>query len=408
MNDEIRIEIGNIFKYLRSERKLTIAEVSNGICSSRTYQEIEKGKIKNVNYYEEIIQYFGYEYFPIEDLKNWLEDFADSLYKACDYMNEQAIKELNIQYKAYFRGKENGIVYSQYNEVFKHLFRYYQDDEYLNGEEIKKDLKLIQIIKEDKLRILLIEVMDISNWDHAGDYDLMEEMKSWIEQYPNNLIMQYHIHLYEKLMLNMQCGLETLKKIELNLDKNNYYRKSKVMMARFNIIKNIDKKMAEITIKELTKQMELKCIPYRLKSKINYNIASFYYNIQLNYEQALSYYSISYKMNNKTQNALLFMCACCRELNLKLPDELEKCEINKKNPNSVYLEYYKRLKKDIDCRELEDFILHNVMGVLKKELYHNPYWKIFENEMIRLSKITRDYSLLYVFRKNMIKNRIQY
>ena len=95
------------------------------------------------------------------------------------------------------------------------------------------------------------------------------------------------------------------------------------------------------------------------------------------------------------------LSATCCEIDEELPDALEDYIDN--ISRYVYIEYFKLKKHKSNEKELESFIMRNVMKELKKECFTEPSWNMFERELVRLNKKTRNYSILneYLNLKNM-------
>lgn len=396
--------LGNLFRYLRNKNELLISDIIDQICSEKTYREIEKGIIKKDKYYEELIHSFGYTYQSLNELKEWLNTFMPSFYHACDYMDEKAISNHYKQQKDYFSDKKDSILYHQYSLLFDYLFRYYKYDRYLTADEIREILTLLEFVEDESLKVLLIEVMDLSNWNEVCDQQLAQLIFDLLDEDCTNTIIMYHYSLkkeYDYEIFQSLKIFENLRDILKNTD--NDYRKCRTEIAIFNIIDSFEVDKAENEmIPELLRLAKSKKIPRKLEISIYFNIASHFYHVKHDYKTAYDYYSLSFKMDNSLKTTLLYLCSCCRELGYELPNELN----NFKENISQYLEYFIRMKKGASYKSLEDFIMHNLIDLLKFEKHYEPFWKMFESELNLLVSETRDYSLLHNYRAIMKKYKV--
>ena len=388
-NEKEKKTLGQFFSYLRLNKDVATIDIYKNICSKKVYYEIEKGIPKqNDEYYDQILQRLNLNFYPIDPLSEWLNSYLPLLYHACEYMNQEEIQDLYTDYLQFFKDKKQYFVYEQYDQIFNYLFRYYKDSTYLNSEEIKDVFHLLPII-EEQLQILLIEVVSLSNWNYVGDYKLFDEIFKWCEKYKENVIVMYYRASFCELKLQYIKALNMYEEIEKQ-SKDNSYRLIRALSGKFSIYKDIDNDKAEETIPLLLNASNDKSLPNRTKKALYYNIGMFYY-LHKQYDQAKDYFRMSIKIKKDYAN-LLMLSSSCSEIGDKLPDELDDFEGDM--TRYVYVDYFKIKKQKTNEKELESFIMRKVMKELKKECFTEPAWNMFERELARLNKITRNYALL--------------
>ena len=388
-NEKEKKTLGQFFSYLRLNKDIATIDIYKDICSKKVYYEIEKGIPKqNDEYYDQILQRLNLNLYPIEQLSEWLNSYLPLLYHACEYMNQEEIQDLYTDYLQFFKDRKQYFVYEQYDQIFNYLFRYYKDSTYLNSEEIKDVFHLLPII-EEQLQILLIEVVSLSNWNYVGDYELFDEIFKWSEKFQDNVIVMYYQADQYKLKVKYLMALNIYEKIEKQ-SQDNPYRLIRALSGKFSIYKDIDKEKAEETIPLLLNIMKDKPLPNRTKKAQYYNIGMFYY-LHKQYDQAKDYFRMSIKIKIDYAN-LLMLSSSCSEIGDELPDELDNFEGDM--TRYVYVDYFKIKKQKPNEKELETFIMRKVMKELKKECFTEPAWNMFERELARLNKTTRNYALL--------------
>lgn len=388
-NEKEKKTLGQFFSYLRLNKDIATIDIYKNICSKKVYYEIEKGIPKqNDEYYDQILQRLNLNFYPIDPLSEWLNSYLPLLYHACEYMNQEEIQDLYTDYLQFFKDRKQYFVYEQYDQIFNYLFRYYKDSTYLNSEEIKDVFHLLPII-EEQLQILLIEVVSLSNWNYVGDYKLFDEIFKWCEKYKENVIVMYYRASFCELKLQYIKALNIYEEIEKQ-SKDNSYRLIRALSGKFSIYKDIDNDKAEETIPLLLNASNDKSLPNRTKKALYYNIGMFYY-LHKQYDQAKDYFRMSIKIKKDYAN-LLMLSSSCSEIGDELPDELDDFEGDM--TRYVYADYFKIKKQKTNEKELESFIMRKVMKELKKECFTEPAWNMFERELVRLNKITRNYALL--------------
>lgn len=388
-NEKEKKTLGQFFSYLRLNKDIATIDIYKNICSKKVYYEIEKGIPKqNDEYYDQILQRLNLNFYPIDPLSEWLNSYLPLLYHACEYMNQEEIQDLYTDYLQFFKDRKQYFVYEQYDQIFNYLFRYYKDSTYLNSEEIKDVFHLLPII-EEQLQILLIEVVSLSNWNYVGDYKLFDQIFKWCEKYQDNVILKYYQTYQYKLKTKYLIALNIYEEIEKQ-SKDNPYRLIRALSGKFSIYKDIDNDKAEETIPLLLNASNDKSLPNRTKKALYYNIGMFYY-LHKQYDQAKDYFRMSIKIKKDYAN-LLMLSSSCSEIGDELPDELDDFEGDM--TRYVYVDYFKIKKQKTNEKELESFIMRKVMKELKKECFTEPAWNMFERELARLNKITRNYALL--------------
>lgn len=397
-NEKEKKTLGQFFSYLRLNKDIATIDIYKNICSKKVYYEIEKGiPKKNDEYYDQILQRLNLNFYPIDPLSEWLNSYLPLLYHACEYMNQEEIQDLYTDYLQFFKDRKQYFVYEQYDQIFNYLFRYYKDSTYLNSEEIKDVFHLLPII-EEQLQILLIEVVSLSNWNYVGDYKLFDQIFKWCEKYKENVIVMYYRASFYELKLQYIKALNIYEEIEKQ-SKDNPYRLIRALSGKFSIYKDIDNDKAEEMIPLLLNILNDKSVSNRTKQVQYYNIGMFYY-LHKQYDQAKDYFRMSTEVNLNCANLLMLSATCC-EIDEELPDALEDYIDN--ISRYVYIEYFKLKKHKSNEKELKSFIIRNVMKELKKECFTEPSWNMFERELVRLNKKTRNYSILneYLNLKNM-------
>ena len=388
-NEKEKKTLGQFFSYLRLNKDIATIDIYKNICSKKVYYEIEKGIPKqNDEYYDQILQRLNLNFYPIDSLSEWLNSYLPLLYHACEYMNQEEIQDLYTDYLQFFKDRKQYFVYEQYDQIFNYLFRYYKDSTYLNSEEIKDVFHLLPII-EEQLQILLIEVVSLSNWNYVGDYKLFDQIFKWCEKYQDNVILKYYQTYQYKLKTKYLIALNIYEEIEKQ-SKDNPYRLIRALSGKFSIYKDIDNDKAEEMIPLLLNILNDKSVSNRTKQVQYYNIGMFYY-LHKQYDQAKDYFRMSIKIKKDYAN-LLMLSSSCSEIGDELPDELDDFEGDM--TRYVYVDYFKIKKQKTNEKELESFIMRKVMKELKKECFTEPAWNMFERELARLNKITRNYALL--------------
>ena len=67
-----------------------------------------------------------------------------------------------------------------------------------------------------------------------------------------------------------------------------------------------------------------------------------------------------------------------------------------------YIDYYIRKANHVDNKLLENYIMNDLMFLLKKEKNKEPLWSMFEYELLQLVKKTRNYKNIQIFTEKML------
>lgn len=392
--------LGEIFKYLRITQNKSIIECTSTICSEYLIKEIEKGNIKsNDEIYDDLIKCYGYDFIEMTELFDWLNNYIPKIYHACDYMDEKQIDDLYNEYIHFFKNKESYIGYHQYYTLFKYLFSYYKDDSYIKKEEIEDGLKLIEVI-ENELKILLLEVMHVSNWNDVGDYELYDEIVNYVDKFKDNTIIKYYYACVQMSKYDVILKFKILNELQTQIEKTNLFRIYKVKYGIFVVNVDTNEKNALEMIYNFNEIIDNKLLSKKLRYNICYSIGNFYY-MKKNYCDAYKYFKKSYKIS-QSNYSLLFYSECAIQIGNELSDDL--LNYNNIQGDGIYTYYFRKIKEKSKYKELEKFIMKEVMKQLKKERFIEPFWTLFERELNRLNKITRNYSIMSKFLEE--KNKI--
>lgn len=105
--DREKEALGRVFKYLRVDNQKKTVDIIKNICSEKTYQIIEKGKIvRNNNFYNNLNNRFNMKFYSLERLFDWLDNFVTEFYHACDYMKMEVIEKCYCEQEKFFKIKK--------------------------------------------------------------------------------------------------------------------------------------------------------------------------------------------------------------------------------------------------------------------------------------------------------------
>ena len=176
-------------------------------------------------------------------------------------------------------------------------------------------------------------------------------------------------------------------------NNSNYLRKARIVMDLHSLYRDSDYKKAE----EYTKYMnELKKyeLPDNMKEALYYNLGMYYY-LNNNYEEAL----LNYEKSNEIAYdplTILFICSCQSHLNC-----LRYYKVNENHKLYPYIKYFQLKVNSNDYLFLENYIEDELMVLLIKERYEQPFWNMFSYEISTLVKQTRNYKKYLEFQEKM-------
>ena len=148
--------------------------------------------------------------------------------------------------------------------------------------------------------------------------------------------------------------------------------------------------------------MNSKNIPVQLIEAINYNIGMFQY-FNKEYEESFHYF-IENAEKFKSIKERIFIGAICTKLNKELPDIFLNNDYNDSS-YKLYIDYFKLKKNGESDKDLIEFI-NNALYYQKliDQVYYEPLWHIFENEMDYFLKKSRKHYDSYIeFKEKMDK-----
>lgn len=152
-----------------------------------------------------------------------------------------------------------------------------------------------------------------------------------------------------------------------------------------------DAKLYEEKIIECVKSEKLMA---QVKQTTFHNIGMRYY-LKDNFEKAHLYYQKAWEFS-KSMSTLLYYCACSSRLDYPIEIDLKE-EINSSSALAPFLYFYQFKQQKYEEKNLEDYILNEMMRALKKEKYRLPMWDMFDFEMRKLTKTTHNYKKYHLY-----------
>lgn len=380
--------IGKLLKYYRKKNKIQWKEIEK-IMSTSTYQKLENGYIsKKDEIYEKVFDLYNFSHMNKENFEEWLHQYLIKMNDILEYYKEEQFDSL-IQELEELAPYKNTIVYGIYYQVISYILNYYKYSKYMTLEELEDCLRLFEYFElEEILMIYLLEVMFISNNNRYANYDILERLFIEIAKI-HHPITEYLSAVYYKCNGELETSLILFEKMIKHCEDNDY-RKLKAFIGKFMIYKNIDKKKAIqlIGIFDNLKKENRVC-PSTISS-LNYNIGMFYY-IDGMYEKAYPYFWEN--VENGEIKEFIFICAICTQLDLHIPDKIN--EMNDfESAYKLYLSYFKLKYLHKNNKELVEYIMQ---VLIPNKLVHNPYsqpfWKMFEEELTKISLKDRRYAI---------------
>ena len=400
--------LGRIFKYHRKNDGITPWDYirENNICAYDTYSKIEKGIVKtSYDFYDGLLKLYCLEFVSNPQLEQWLPEFITQLYQACILMDKAMIAELEAEMNRIMPPFTEYVIYHEYSMALKLVFIYYSDDEYLDDSKIIEAMNLLDIFS-DETKILLLEVIAISNTNFVMDYELEKKIETLLVANQDNPIIGFYHAL--SLAKRLQ-GARALKIHRYLVDywnkKGVKYRSCKSLMGELMIYRNLDKEQAQKTITTLLDEMKDFQTNTSFINSVHYNIGVFYYTIG-EFTKAMKHFQLVLE-SDIDYSTLFMLCLCSSHTNNSLPTVLDEC-IFDDSALSCYLEYFAKKRSGVDISVLEDFLVSNILVHLKNERYLYPIWQFFEHEVFAIAKITRNYSKHRKYLTEMEKNGIMF
>ena len=382
--------IGKLLKYYRKKKKVQWKEIETKISTS-TYRKIENGYIsKKDEIYSKIFNLYKFPQIRKKKFKQWFNDYLNRMNDILEYYEEDKfdslIKELEIELGPY----KNTIIYEQYYQVIIYILNYYKYSKYMTIEEIEDCFLLFDCFEfEEIIMIYLLEVIFISNNNQYANYEILDKL--FIET--NKIVHPITCYLsamYYKCYGELETSLFYFDKT-LEYWKQNNYRKFKSLMGKFLIYKNIDKKKALKVIDVFIKLKNENKIYLSAISGLNYNIGMFYY-IEGMYEKAYPLFWENVEKDNEIKE-FVFICALCSKLNLSIPDKIKEMDYIE-NPYKIFLNYFKLKYMHKDNKELVEYIMQVVVpNKLVYIPYSQPFWEMFEEELMKICLIDKKYAI---------------
>ena len=319
----------------------------------------------------------------------------EALYEACEYLDVNAIQKVINDIRINLSNMKKYHLYSEYFVCIDYIQKHFVNDENLSKEEL---LKLIKYIKlwDNKLSSLLTEIVEKNNRNYLLDQEIFSLMKPFYNQ--NDVISKYWYADNKKNEFNYAKALEIYEELGIYFqNRNNEIRNIQVKVSVFNIYRDIDHEKAEECTKEIWELAKSTKISKKSKNANYYNLGMYHY-LNGNYKNAYECYSQAYNLIPK-EKTLLFVCACKRRLEIKL----EKFELNDGHVLYPYLRYFQMISLNTSEKELEEYIMNSLMKLLINDYYVQPFWAMYQYEIIKLSKITKNYSKVVTYQEKLAK-----
>lgn len=399
-NREEKELLGRYFKYYRKQNNIPIKQITSaGICEYRAYKRIEEGKSSNDELMDALLKYFNIDDEIVEILRK-INPLINELYDACEWDDNEKINSIIQTIKHQTNHHSSNSLIVELINTIEIIKRQYISNEYLTEKEIYETFKLIELWN-NKLSSLLIEVCGNSNSNIAVSYDIAHKIGDYASK--NDSISEYW---YAQSCVNKANYAEALGIYnELELKYENDYNKIRylqVIQRKQVIYRDIDGKKAEDYTVKLLKHLEDDDIQSLIKAPIYYNIAMYYY-LNSRYEEALVCYEKNFNIIERDKT-ILFISTCRSRLNSLLNFKIIE---NKDSVLYPYIHYFYLKANNKEPKELEDYILLNLVPLLMNDKYEYPLWEMFNYETSQLVKETRNYKKYHEFQEKMqsaIKN----
>ena len=190
---------------------------------------------------------------------------------------------------------------------------------------------------------------------------------------------------YYKLHAMFDSSLAMFNKSFEHYDKmSNSYRLSKSLIGKYIIYVNIDFKKAEETENLLIQLKHKNKLNESMIPNINFNIGM---NSYLNNNYEKSYRLFMENINAyQTKREWFYICAICTQLNFSIPKEFENYNVQE-NEDPEIMEYFRMKYNKYTNKKLVDYIMKTIVPkYLIYQNYRQPYWAVFEEELLAFSK----------------------
>ena len=401
-------KLGKTFQYYRNKMNVKWQEISKKSKMSKTYySKLSNGIIfDNNSIYDEFLDFFNLTFTKKDDFEIWLNQYLLNLIPALEQFDQSLIKKMNIEYQEELKEYKDSPIYNQYYQIFEHIFRYYHDNKYLNVQEIKEDILLIENgFAEEELVVFLLEVMYISNNNSIGNIKLRDQIINVIDKIDDKVLI-YIKAIDEKCKGRLNSALDYFEKSCVCWKNVSLYREVKSINGKFMIYSNIDDLKAINTICQLKNEVNSDNLPNSFKNSVNYNIGIYYF-MKKKYEESYNcFYENIIKYDGIKE--MIFIGSICTHLQKELPECFTSIDYSNSNYKQ-YIDYYKMKKEGKTDTDLVDYIINVLMY---EKLVHNEYaepmWRIYEYELFEFMKKSKKHTKYYIKYKEMLDKICKY
>lgn len=390
--------LGRYFKYQREIQHIKFSDiVSLGICDYKTLKGIEEGKQKpNDEFYDKLANYYQMDVQVLPLLKE-IEPYIHELYDACEWYDKNKAAHVIQTITDKVKHVKNKPLIRELVEAIQVVEKEYILNTYLNQQELLHTLELIRLW-DNHLASLLVEACGRSNMNFVYSNEIFTLMNPLVNR--KDPICKYWYARICISKVNYTEALDIYQELYDYYDEtNNSIRKVRILMKMFNTYRDIDYKKAQEYAIKLENILKQETLPETLTCSIYYNFGMYYY-LNNNYEKALTNYEKSNEIE-PNKSATLFICGCRSRLGIITNYKF------KVDPSFVYypcLHYFEMKANNNSEKELEHYILKDVMNVLVKEKYEQPLWSMFNYEMSELVKKTRNYKNYHIYQEKFQKS----
>lgn len=387
LKDNTRRILGKLFKKYREDQNISIIEIEHAnISSTKTLYNAFNGEtIVNDNFYIDYCEFYNHPYKFVDDIETWLSNFIIRVIHAFDYFEEAKFDILYEEFLNKFNGYEENAIYREYYQVIKSLFNYYRKNEYLRLEEVEDYFDLIDIeLFSKELNLYLLDYMFRSNWNYIRNNELVTTIVKKMESIDgSHYLTRYQAGYYNMIKFNFIYALNDFNQcVEISKDRNNRYRELQSLLAIYAVYRNIDSSMQEEIANKLI-ELKDENVSNTIIQNINYTIGMNDY-LEEKYERAYKLFNENITQY-KSYMPLLFQCSICSRLNIEYPSILFSKEIEN-GYDFIYLDYFRQKYLQVDSVKLAKYVLNVIIPTrLKENIYKNPYWSLFEYEMLEMA-----------------------
>ena len=207
--------------------------------------------------------------------------------------------------------------------------------------------------------------------------------------------MYYHLGFYYKTKSLFDAALNYFNQsISYWLENENDYQYVRSLMGKFVVYKNIDQNKADELIEIFADLRNEGRVKQTIVPSLNYNIGMYYY-VDQNFDKALPYFYENINQFNRTQD-LIFLCFICTKLNIQLPEVIKTMNLAN-HPHSTYLIYFRLKALGENRNKLVNYIFQEIIpNELIHQIYTQPLWEFFEEELLRYSNEDKRYAVKLV------------